>query len=492
MTEYRGIDVSSYQGRINWRDVKNSGRVQFAILRITEKNGIDAQFKRNVARCEARKIPWGGYKYSYALTVQKAIEEAQEVCAAVKGKHPSLPIFYDLEWATQRKLGKNAIEAIAIAFLGIVEGYGYKAGIYCNKDWYDNVLSDKLKEYDCWIASYPANDTGEVVERLRPSVGMGWQYSSKGKVFGISGNTDMDIFYKDYGAKMLKLLAEDEDDDDPLPDFTSDEPVPDFTSDDGSGKTGVTANDVLGVVRSWIGLSKPAQTHRPIIDIYNSHTPRARGYAVSYYDDYCDTTVSAVFIKLGAVDMIGGTECGVEEHVKLFKKKGIWQEDGTVTPKPGWIIVYSWKSDKQPNDTWGDHIGFVESVSNGMITTIEGNTQGGIVARNTIPAGYKYIRGYAIPQYDKATATPDFTSQPDADFTSSSAPSKERKFVGKVTASSLAVRTWAGSEYGTIKSYPLLARDDLVDVCDEINGWYYVLVAGKYYGFVNKEYVQKQ
>lgn len=94
-------------------------------------------------------------------------------------------------------------------------------------------------------------------------------------------------------------------------------------------KMGVTAQQIIDIMDSWVGLSRAKGTHKPIIDLYNSHKPLARSYAVSYNDSYCDTTVSAAFIKAGAVDLIGGTECGVEEHVKLFKKAGIWIEDGT-------------------------------------------------------------------------------------------------------------------------------------------------------------------
>ena len=148
-------------------------------------------------------------------------------------------------------------------------------------------------------------------------------------------------------------------------------------------------------MRSWIGLSRSAGTHHVIIDTYNSYTPRARGYKVSYQDAFCDTTVSAAFIKLGAVDLIGGPECGVEEHVKLFKKAGIWEEDGTVTPEPGWLIVYNWDDNTQPNDGFSDHIGIVEKVSGGMITAIEGNISGGVVGRTTRKIGHGNIRGYA-------------------------------------------------------------------------------------------------
>lgn len=209
--ELKGIDVSSYQGNPDWAKVSNSG-TKFAILRIHQKSGTDASFEHNYKGCKSNGILVGGYKYSYALTPAQAIDEAEDVLSVLCGRGLDFPVFYDLEWAQQRSLGKQAIENIAAAFLTRIKKAGYKVGIYCNLDWYNNVLTDALKQYDCWIARYPASDNGSVQERLRPNVGVGWQYSSKGKVPGISGNVDMDVFYKDYRdsnqkgeTKMVKI-----------------------------------------------------------------------------------------------------------------------------------------------------------------------------------------------------------------------------------------------------------------------------------------------
>lgn len=195
--EIKGIDVSSYQGKPDWAKVAKVG-YKFAVLRIHQKTGVDSSFEYNYKGCKSNGILIGGYKYSYALTPAQAIDEAEDVIAALNGRGLDFPVFYDLEWPNQRKLGKQAIENIAVSFLTRIKKVGYKVGIYCSLDWYNNVLSDALKQYDCWIASYPASDNGSVQERLRPSVGVGWQYSSKGKVPGINGNVDMDVFYKDY------------------------------------------------------------------------------------------------------------------------------------------------------------------------------------------------------------------------------------------------------------------------------------------------------
>lgn len=201
--ELKGIDVSSWQGKPDWPKVSNSG-IKLAILRIHQKSGTDVSFEHNYKGCKSNGILIGGYKYSYALTSAQAIEEAENVISVLGGRGLDFPVFYDLEWAQQRSLGKQAIENIAVAFLTRIKKAGYKVGIYCNLDWYNNVLTDTLKQYDCWIARYPANDNGSVQERLRPNVGVGWQYSSKGKVPGINGNVDMDVFYKDYRGTTQK------------------------------------------------------------------------------------------------------------------------------------------------------------------------------------------------------------------------------------------------------------------------------------------------
>lgn len=166
----------------------------------------------------------------------------------------------------------------------------------------------------------------------------------------------------------------------------------------------ITAADAIKVMKDWIGTDK-----RKIIDLYNSHKPLARGYAVKYNDAWCDTTISACFIKLNAVDLIGGTECSVEKHIALFKKKGIWNENGTITPKPGDIICYNWDDSTQPNDGVADHIGLVEALNAREISVIEGNYNDA-VRRRVIPIGWGYIRGYASPKY--ASTSTSTSSKP--------------------------------------------------------------------------------
>ena len=161
-----------------------------------------------------------------------------------------------------------------------------------------------------------------------------------------------------------------------------------------------TAQAMIDTFSAWMGYSRINGKQHGIIDIYNSVLPWPSGYKMRYSDAWCDATVSAAAIKTGCVDLIG-RECSVPRHIKIFQKLGIWQEDGTITPRPGDIIVYSWGRFRQPNNASASHIGIVAKVEGKTITCIEGNRGIGIVATRTIPVGWGCIRGYAQPKYAK-------------------------------------------------------------------------------------------
>ena len=188
--ETKGIDVSAWQGQIDWKTVAAYG-MDFAILRITEAgNVIDKYFERNYTECQKYNIPTGAYKYSYAMTIAEIQSEARKVVDTLNNRKIQYPVFLDLEHHNQRVLGSESIHKMADAFREIIEAAGYKFAIYCNVDWYETVICSHLKKYDFWIASYPENDDGWLQERLRPDFGVGWQYSSKAKIPGIAGTVD--------------------------------------------------------------------------------------------------------------------------------------------------------------------------------------------------------------------------------------------------------------------------------------------------------------
>lgn len=161
-----------------------------------------------------------------------------------------------------------------------------------------------------------------------------------------------------------------------------------------------TSAAMLTVMKSWMGYSYSNGKHKGIIDLYNSMTPLPVGYTMKYTDAWCDASVSAAAIVAGCTELTG-RECSVPRHITIFKKLGIWEENGKITPKPGDLIVFSWNKSKQPNNASASHIGIVESVKDGVITTIEGNKGSGEVARRYISVGWGFIRGYARPNYSK-------------------------------------------------------------------------------------------
>ena len=160
------------------------------------------------------------------------------------------------------------------------------------------------------------------------------------------------------------------------------------------------ASKVVEQAKAWLGRNEADGSFKVIIDVYNAHRPLARGYKVKYTDEWCATFVSAVAVQLGYTDIIP-TECSCSKMIELLKNIGAWNEDDARTPNPGDLMFYDW-DDNGVGDNKGssDHVGIVESVSNGKITVIEGNYSQS-VKRRTLSVNGKYIRGYGVPKYDK-------------------------------------------------------------------------------------------
>ena len=156
---------------------------------------------------------------------------------------------------------------------------------------------------------------------------------------------------------------------------------------------------VLKAASSLIGVETGSPEHLKLVRDYNSVHPLPVGYPVKNTDDWCDVFVTTVFQREGLSHLIG-RECGVERHIQIFKRLGIWNENGASTPKSGDIITFNWDEYSQSNDGFADHIGIVERVENGFIHTIEGNSGDvGTVKRNVYRIGHGNIRGFATPRY---------------------------------------------------------------------------------------------
>lgn len=203
----KGIDVAKWNGTIDWPKVKKEG-VAFAILKIIDKQGrVEEAFERNYAGAKAQELPVSVYNYSYATSVQKAVQDANTVLAAAKGKDIER-IWLDVEDKCQQNLSMTLIDIIN-AYQAAIESAGYKFGVYTGLSFYNTLIKPFSRFVDCpfWIARYPSGAAMDLSmepwEDKKPAIIhalWGWQYTSKGRVNGISGNVDLNIEYEDKTA----------------------------------------------------------------------------------------------------------------------------------------------------------------------------------------------------------------------------------------------------------------------------------------------------
>lgn len=202
-----GIDVSSYQGLIDWQKVKGAGCTR-AVLKITRKDlSLDSQFKNNLLGCKKQGIGYDVYRYVYENTAEKAREAAAAVVKWLKscGADQETCIWWDVEDNTIRPNGsgeKTRLTDSILAAQKVAEEAGYSFGVYCGWYWYQFVLDHKRLTCPFWIARYPhvkQLDFGAVPEaKYRPETSQplwGWQYSSRGRIDGISGAVDLSEVY---------------------------------------------------------------------------------------------------------------------------------------------------------------------------------------------------------------------------------------------------------------------------------------------------------
>ena len=526
----RGIDISEHQEHIDFQRVKAAG-IQFVIPREGLRKRIDNYFLEYIRKAKEAGIAiLGVYHFIYTDGATIA-ENAQSTLTNLKraGLDPTNTwIFADIEKDTWDKNGEECTKSRCTKYVKdyldeLTRAGCKKLGIYTNNDYYRNYLDwNQLAGYKSkvWLADYSDGPDQPCVLQ---------QTSERGKVDGITGTVDTDLLIDERIADgLIEITA------------------------------GVTADDVLAVYRSWLGMSKSNLTHKPILKIYNdyilNHPGAGRSYIVKDTDQYCDTGFSAAFIKLDAVDLIGGVECGVEEHVKIFKAAGIWEEDGSKVPEKGWGIVYNWDDQTQPNDGYSDHIGIVYDVVDGQIYCYECNMNGGKVGIRRIPVGYGCIRGFCKPRYaaqSSESVTPTapavshstvkrgskgadvntlqeklvmlgYSLECDGDFGPATEKalkgfqklyglevdgvagpatwrkldaltevSKDPKWVGSINPPPLPVRVAPSENAELLAEWPYLGHGNLVDVCAEVGDWCYIRIAGKYFGYVPAEYVKK-
>lgn len=193
----KGIDVSVWQGVIDWKRVKESG-IQFAIIRSSSGSRVDKMFDYNITEASKAGILVGVYHYCYALNPEEAREEARHFIETIKPYRIDYPVMFDFEDNSQAKLGREMLTDIAEAFLSEVKNAGYYPMIYSYRHWLENNLDmDRLSEYDVALAEWNVTEP-----KYTRQYGI-WQYSCKGKVSGIEGDVDLDLCYRDY-AKIIR------------------------------------------------------------------------------------------------------------------------------------------------------------------------------------------------------------------------------------------------------------------------------------------------
>lgn len=193
MTLCKGIDVSHWQGVIDWNAIKQTNEISFAIIRVGAGTQKDKYFTTNISNALAAGIHCGVYLYSLATTTKEVLEEAEFVLKAIKAYDIKYPVYFDMEDSKQMKLTNEERTSFIKTFCDKISAANYISGIYAKSNWYTTKFNlNQLKKYEKWVAHW------EVSSPDYDGVYTMWQYSSNGKIDGITGNVDLNYCYVDY------------------------------------------------------------------------------------------------------------------------------------------------------------------------------------------------------------------------------------------------------------------------------------------------------
>lgn len=473
MAEIKGIDVSRWNGNIDWKTVASYG-MGFAILRITEKgNIVDSTFEPNYKGCIENKIPVGVYKYSYATTIAQIEDEANVVIKTLNKRKLDYPVFLDIEDKCQENLSDSLMMKMIEAFRAIIIKAGYKFGIYCGYSWYQYQLPEGAKKYDCWVARYPNNDTGELQERLRVPASsgvIGWQYSSKATIPGIPTKTDRSVFYKDYSKSSTT---------------STNSPKPTTTQGSDTMNKDKAIDALIVTAQAEIGYMEK-QSNAQLDD---KNTNVGDGNYTKYWRDlkpiYQGQPWCAVFVS-----WIMYKTFGLETAKKLLKHENDFPYVYCPTlgarftkyanPQRGDIVIF------YRNGTFA-HTGIVTKVEGDKFYTIEGNTSNGsTIIANGGEVCSKHYNNSNLP--GTKFCRPDYSivkSIMNSSSTSKPSQTTYNKWVGAATKNGTDVFT---NSTGTSKlsTYPKLNKGNLVDVIGVSGTRYQVKIADKFVGYVEK------
>lgn len=524
MTEIKGIDVSRWNGEIDWKTVANYG-MGFAILRITEKDNIvDSTFEPNYKGCIENKIPVGVYKYSYATTIAQIKDEANIVVKTMNKRKLDYPVFLDIEDKCQENLPDNLMMKMIEAFRAIIVKAGYKFGIYCGYSWYQNQLPEGAKKYDCWVARYSSNDDGSLPERLRVSAStgvVGWQYSSSATLPGIPTKVDRSVFYKDYSKTSTNTSNNNSNKTPQGSDNMANNIIQNIINDAVSFAVGIANDNSHGysqAVRSLYNITNPKSFDCSSLcctAYYYAFLKNGLTEQVNYLKSHCSYTGNMLNMLNVGFEIVarnqtahaqmqkGDLELNVTHHVAMAIDRDnivhARSSEGTtntiddsgneIRTQPWYNYSHGWthrlrftgkglnlSNIKPSTTTYKKWVGaatkngtdvFANSTGTSKLSTYPKLNKGNLVdvigvsgTRYQVKIADKFV-GYVEKSNIKDPNA--VTTKP---TTSTSKPASKTKypFVGEVTASELNVRTGAGTNYGKLSSYPILKRGNLVDV----------------------------
>ena len=447
----KGIDISEHQtGYIDYTTL--SKNLDFVILREGCKQRIDNLFTRHVNGFKATGLPIKAvYHFIYALNESQVKREAQSAIKNVKaaGLSKDTFIFADFEYDTIDsaarkgiKLGRKECNSFTRVFCDAIKEAGYPTGIYTNLDYYNNYYDkDLLARYPIWLCDLTGqNDYPCAV----------WQYSWKGQIPGYNGNLDMDYWMEPVASDIVQVFDTKEEQQ--------------------------TQKAIESAVQWMINLAND-----------NTH-----GYDQAYRwgPDYdCSSAVISAYQHAGVpVKTNGATYTGNMRSV--FLKTGFIDITQNINLSNGSGLL--------PGDVLLNYVHHTAMyIGNGNEAEASINEFGGVsggqvgdqTGREILIRPYRNYPWNCVLRY---------SGKPESQINHSLKKelNKTPKWVGEVTADILNVRTWAGTEFPNIKSWPILSEGNLVDVCDTIytsegEAWYYIRIDGKIYGFVCARYIKR-
>lgn len=343
----KGIDVSYCQS-MKYNNIDKS-QVQFAIIRSSfgwEDNQKDSEFENHYKGFKNLGIPVGAYHYSYATNADEGRKEADYCYQCIKGKSFELPIYIDVEEPSVIKWGKRRLTDAILAFCKRMKELGYRAGVYTNPNWLENNLyKDEIVKsgFSIWLAQW---------ESSKPYIECdAWQYDvgDRSKIDGVKGEIDLDYLIN---TSLIKKT-------------TSTQTNSGTTKE--TKTTTVTIFDrdkFLDMARSYIGKT----------GYYVCITKLNLGAIF----DWCAFAVSAIMKDCGFIPKYQSKVFSfASDNAREDRNKGVFFLKGKRTPEPADLIMFRYSSLDPIDEYSASHVGIVESVNGNVITTLEGNVEGG-------------------------------------------------------------------------------------------------------------------